>query len=137
MKISIKVGTSEPFVITKADDRTAPLIKGYHIGETRNEQVAGGLRWTEAEVINRDNQLVQVTFQCEITHASEAAAEEYLLLWSATRPKSGDVIFETLGNGGGTVTTLKGATIICPDSWYEGCVTFHQYLLRGGKIEKV
>lgn len=136
MKIQIKPSTGDPFIVTPGGGRTAPTIKDFHVAEIRDEQLAKGLRWPEAEAINRDNEVSQITFTCEIEHENEAAAEAYLLLSKVARPKEGDVFFESEG-GAGIVTVMEKANIIVPDSHYAGCVTFHQYLMRGGKMRKV
>jgi len=94
------------------------------------------LRGTQRRMFNRNNKGTTITFEIAREHASQIAAEDYLLIHSAGLPESGlcrltaeDPELDIARN-----FDLENATLSADTSRQVGVTTVHTYTIEGGKI---
>ncbi len=112
-------------------DGVNELPTNLSVDQSRETQVAQGLRWTKKKVFDRQNKQTTVTFEVIREHDNFGAAQDYIISHGLAVPNNGLVEFRCLN---GTSRWLQASSCQTLKSNHTGNTTFHTYSLVGGEI---
>ena len=127
--------------ITDENNRRVEIASGNEespsnlaIEETREKQVATGLRWKRRKVFDRGNKGTRVSFQVHRVHETLGAAERFILTHQTDVPNQGLVEFKLVDDSS---LYLDASMIEAITVSHVGVSTSHTYTIEGGEISAV
>lgn len=104
-------------------------------GDGFSLQVADGLRWTDVEVLDRNNRSNSFSFMVWREHDTAEKAATFVLDHAADAERVGLITFETSTGTSATRRFMNGACKVAT-AYSKGRSSFFAYQLTGGALRK-